>query len=244
MNQEATLRSKHNQLANHWSNVVDFRVNPKISDNTYKHHIARLMHTYTNHKTTVDHKRPISSGQRTSALTELYGIDGLVSSRRRDEELRRREKEWESRVVITENMPATQRKQRAKAEAEAFLSQRRVPADDGTADGISMKRPHSARPKSSRSKTRSQRKHSSSPEVHECRRVDIEGISENDLIANGLYYLTEKQLELYDEFVTMLSEFDHTDMINILEDTLCDAKKKTGLSKYGGTVLPESEGPT
>lgn len=90
-------------------------------------------------------------------------------------------------------------------------------------------------------------------------RVDFEGVSENDLIANGLYFLDDEQMEVYDKFTSLLACHDPFDMVSwctlilflilsidlnvmlkvkILEDALHDAKKKTGIEDYGGTELP------
>jgi hypothetical protein len=46
------------------------------------------------------------------------------------------------------------------------------------------------------------------------RRADFDGISENDLIANGLYTLTPQQLGVFHSFTEMISSFDHTDMVS------------------------------
>lgn len=47
------------------------------------------------------------------------------------------------------------------------------------------------------------------------RRADFDGISENDLIANGLYALTPQQLSLFNNFTDMISNFDNSDMVRI-----------------------------
>ena len=46
------------------------------------------------------------------------------------------------------------------------------------------------------------------------RRADFDGISENDLIANGLYTLTTQQLTTFNQFSEMISSFDNTDMVS------------------------------
>lgn len=45
------------------------------------------------------------------------------------------------------------------------------------------------------------------------RRADFDGISENDLIANGLYTLAPQQLKTFNSFTDMISSFDNTDMV-------------------------------
>ena len=45
------------------------------------------------------------------------------------------------------------------------------------------------------------------------RRANFDGISEHDLIANGLYAFTPQQLTIYNKFTAMIAEFDNTDMV-------------------------------
>jgi hypothetical protein len=44
--------------------------------------------------------------------------------------------------------------------------------------------------------------------------------------------LDDKQKEVYDQFTEMLADFDLYMMVNILEDALKDAQKKTMLEDY------------
>ena len=44
--------------------------------------------------------------------------------------------------------------------------------------------------------------------------------------------MDDKQKEVYDQFTEMLADFDLYMMVNILEDALKDAQKKTMLEDY------------
>lgn len=93
--QERRLKEEHKELFHHWSDKVGLDVNPTISENTCnlmpthniritnvsdKHHVARLFHVYTHHKTTIDHKHPVQDARRPSPITKLYGVRGVHSS--------------------------------------------------------------------------------------------------------------------------------------------------------------------
>ena len=52
-------------------------------------------------------------------------------------------------------------------------------------------------------------------------------------ILRGGYTLDADQQEKYDAFTDMLADFDLYMMVNILEDALKDAQKKTMLDEYG-----------
>ena len=52
------------------------------------------------------------------------------------------------------------------------------------------------------------------------------------MIVTGGYTLDEKQEEIYEDFTEMLADFDLYMMVNILEDALKDAQKKTMLADY------------
>lgn len=45
-------------------------------------------------------------------------------------------------------------------------------------------------------------------------RIDDSDMSENDLIANGLYYLDPEQMKVYNDFTSLLSSFDNFDMVS------------------------------
>ena len=51
-------------------------------------------------------------------------------------------------------------------------------------------------------------------------------------ILRGGYTLDDKQTEIYEDFTEMLADFDLYMMVNILEDALKDAQKKTMLADY------------
>lgn len=94
-NIETTLKLEHDFLHTHWSDVVTLDVNPKTSDLTCmwcfclychvvslvvdKHHIARLMDVYTNHRSTINRSRPVPSGKKPTPLNLLYGVQGFDS---------------------------------------------------------------------------------------------------------------------------------------------------------------------
>ena len=56
--------------------------------------------------------------------------------------------------------------------------------------------------------------------------------AETKEILRGGYTLDDKQKEVYDQFTEMLADFDLYMMVNILEDALKDAQKKTMLEDY------------
>mmetsp|Transcript_17869 Transcript_17869/g.18634 ORF Transcript_17869/g.18634 Transcript_17869/m.18634 type:complete len:231 (-) Transcript_17869:146-838(-) len=218
-------KNDHNELANHWSDVVRLGLNPIDSDNTYKHHVARLMNVYTNHKTTIDHDSPIPTGKKTTPLTQLYGVNGLISSKVKEETLKKREKEWQSRIVITENLDSNKRKEFLRTEAN--LRNSSESKSKKSSEPMETSKSQSTIPKLS------QTSQSQSTQLNH--RIDDSDMSENDLIANGLYYLDPEQMKVYNDFTSLLSSFDNFDMVRILEDALHDARKKTGLEDYGGT---------
>jgi hypothetical protein len=126
---------------------------------------------------------------------------GLIKTDKSEEELRAKERQWESRLVTTENLD-TMNRTRDKA---------RVNPPKSTE---SRKKPHHAdRPRSLTSKSNSESFNKSKVSKHLSHRADIPGISESDLIANGLYQLDDSQFSLFDDFAQMLSNFDHHDMV-------------------------------
>mmetsp|Transcript_37187 Transcript_37187/g.46866 ORF Transcript_37187/g.46866 Transcript_37187/m.46866 type:complete len:92 (-) Transcript_37187:3-278(-) len=60
---------------------------------------------------------------------------------------------------------------------------------------------------------------------------------EERYMLEGHYHLTPEQANIYRQFTEMLSEFDVSIMMTILEDTLRDAQKCTMLADYDGTEL-------
>ena len=72
-------------------------------------------------------------------------------------------------------------------------------------------------------------------------RATIDGLDEDDgeevsetckQILRNAYTLDDEQKEIYDKFTHMLADFDLYMMVNILEDALKDAQKKTMLDHY------------
>lgn len=145
--------------------------------------------------------------------------------------VRRREAGWEGRVDIYEKVDSLSKKKFAcydnKLQAtdhskfrsnkeegnknikQSFSCRQQSPDRlQGTKSADSPNQPHT-HPKSS-SRTR----HSHQETKKQSRRADFDGISENDLIANGLYTLTPKQLSSFNAFTDMISSFDNTDMVS------------------------------
>lgn len=65
------------------------------------------------------------------------------------------------------------------------------------------------------------------------------------LILQGLYrFDCDQEVDIYNKFVLMLTNFDSHDMLLILQDAFKDAKTATMLDSYGGTGRPfNEEGP-
>lgn len=47
-------------------------------------------------------------------------------------------------------------------------------------------------------------------------RIDDPEMTENDLIANGAYYLSPEQLKTYEDFTELLASFDTYDMVRVV----------------------------
>ena len=143
---------------------------------------------------------------------------GIASTRRsKISDLKRKEDGWENRIILTPNLEDLNRKSKARAEIDSSMLQSsfdRKYSDRG--------KPASSRPRTAPGggKSRANRSphvpsHSNSydskPRSH---RVDFAGVSENDLIANGLYYLDDAQMEVYDNFTSLLACHDQFDMVS------------------------------
>lgn len=95
--------------------------------------------------------------------------------------------------------------------------------DMGSGIGSPQRRPQTA-PSHSQSKkgvlSASMESFEKPKRQHRSHRVDFEGVSDNDLIANGLYYLDDEQMEVYDRFTSLLASHDPFDMVSNLETFL------------------------
>ena len=183
-----------------------------------KHHVARLMNVYTNHKTSIDHESPLPTGKKVTPLTQLYGVNGnyslhwllssfilslsidsssfvinyinkigIISSKVQEETLKKREKEWQSRLVITENLDQNKRKEFLRNEISLRNSVVESKSKKSTTtEQFDSTKSQSTIPKNSQSSQASMTSFN--------HRIDDPEMSENDLIANGLYYLNSEQL--------------------------------------------------
>ena len=68
-------------------------------------------------------------------------------------------------------------------------------------------------------------------------RCNKKDITDRDLIIIGQYRFNEEQLNIYNKFTEMLTEFDEFDIKNILEDAWKDSLMNTRLENYGGTMV-------
>ena len=60
-----------------------------------------------------------------------------------------------------------------------------------------------------------------------------------DLVLQGLYrFENDAEIEIYNKFVLLLTNYDSHDMLLILQDAMKDAQAATMLDAYGGTQLP------
>ena len=59
-------------------------------------------------------------------------------------------------------------------------------------------------------------------------------MEDDELIVKGLYRLQGEDQNVYQNFVRMLSTFDHHDMVKILHDAMNDAQNATLLDQFGG----------
>jgi hypothetical protein len=181
------------------------------------------MRVYTNHKTTIDHDTPIPAGKKMSPLTQLYGVHGIysthehgvsdshiigtISSKVKDEKLKKREKQWKSRLITTENLEQTKRKEirESRKTNDSLKSQDTSPQVFSSSSNVSMHNSNSNHDRHSQILQ--------SPQTH---RVDDPEMTENDLIANGAYYLSPEQLKTYQDFTELLASFDNYDMVRRL----------------------------
>jgi hypothetical protein len=154
--------------------------------------------------------------------------------------LARKEHGWENRITLTSNLEELNKKSKAKAALEeSMLSTRKEQL------GSSSSRPKTA-PSNSRQRGGGDMGHasSSSRSAHKkssrSHRVDFEGVSDNDLIANGLYYLDDEQMEVYDRFTSLLACHDPFDMVGCFSISLSPSPKFTYLCRH--TIGQDSGG--
>jgi hypothetical protein len=184
------------------------------------------MRVYTNHKTSIDHETPIPAGKKMSPLTQLYGVhgksialsmypfidslknsSGIISSQVKDQNLKKREKQWKSRLLTTENLEQTKRKEilQSKKSNEGFKCQDSLPKSSSSS-------PHLL----SDSNSPQHFHHSThSLPLRKSSRTDDPEMSENDRIANGTYYLSPEQLQTFQDFAALLASFDNFDQVRL-----------------------------
>ncbi len=144
---------------------------------------------------------------------ESSNVVGIISSRVKEETLKKREAAWESRLVTTANLDHSKRKDFLRSEASLRLSESQL-----------KKSSESNEPSRSQSSSKISQSSKMSPPLPIAiapsisvisHRAEME-LSENDLIANGLYSFSSEQEQVFDDFTTMLSSFDHYDMVTVL----------------------------
>jgi hypothetical protein len=118
--------------------------------------------------------------------------------------LKKREKQWKSRLITTENLGQAKRKEvrDSKKISDSLRSEDTSARVFSSSSNISMHNSHSNDHHSSQILLSSQ-----------SRRVDDPGMTESDLIANGAYYLSPEQLKTYQDFTELLASFDNYDMV-------------------------------
>lgn len=151
----------------------------------------------------------MTSGLRTSKFNDLSY-------------LQQKEAGWEGRVDINEKIDNLNRKKFALNESNFEKDGRAFKSNANTHPSVTNKRSHSPIAATNAGHRQHQHQHQQTNEKlggneaakKPSRRADFDGISENDLIANGLYTLAPQQLNIFNNFTDMISSFDNTDMVS------------------------------
>ena len=140
----------------------------------------------------------------------VWLIHSGLRSNKPETVLKKREEGWHSRVDICEKLDSLSRKKFGLYD-DCYKSR-----NFNTTSSGKDRRSHDYHDKE-RSPDRNDRRSSvpgREPVKKPSRRADFDGISENDLIANGLYALTPQQRTLFNNFTDMITSFDNTDMVS------------------------------
>ena len=173
-------------------------------------------------------------------LTQLYGCDGLLrlTPRSLGKSQKLREVGWNNRFTA----------ERSESQSQQRL--RKVKSDGSEKSTIDMQ-PEKLIPKKSSSpmnagyssksfdfdkQLRREKLHEvkSSSRKQSYRRCVDKHTTDEEIVMRGLYKLNSAEERVYDLFVEMLSGFDHSDVMSIVEDAILDSQMHTQLHAYGG----------
>jgi hypothetical protein len=136
-----------------------------------------------------------------SPLTQLYGINGLKTSTPKPNEMNHREENW---INNFQKYHALNTEQENKSKTT-----------QQTNDKIHKKslKPINNHHHYQDVENNCNNNHREEEEEYSSRRVDDSTIQSRDLLIHGCYSLTSNQLEIYNAFVQMISNFDPVEMV-------------------------------
>mmetsp|Transcript_12447 Transcript_12447/g.11281 ORF Transcript_12447/g.11281 Transcript_12447/m.11281 type:complete len:218 (+) Transcript_12447:24-677(+) len=207
---KSILLNKYHPLEVHWFGKG---MNINESDYNLKTHISRLHSIYNRENETISR----NFSRSMSPIAKLYGIDGLLTKITPETESKqiKREKSWNNNVKSPDSK---------------------------------SKRPSSANSLRREDSNNNIRKSQSNSSID----IDIEytainraklkeetkllNLSNEERLTLGLYNLSAQQQQVYNQFVSMLLEFDDFDRNSILEDVNLDIQQNLpDISLYTGT---------
>lgn len=207
-----------------------------------KHHLARLLHVYTKSKTLVNNSRPELSGKKISPGTRLYGLNGIqcctchanltfdvfdqcvgiLSHESKEHTFKLREKGWDQHIDITEKLDRTRLKSIEKFDRranETFVKNQYQSTSTKKMSPSTSSQSLSHYEYTSTGKTSSDKSKQRRDRV-DCHRRPEGELSDLELIINNYYELDNDQLHIYDTFTSMISQFDHTIMVQYSSSTV------------------------
>jgi hypothetical protein len=199
---------KRHALSDHWSNCVSVNLNQPNSDHTYKNHITRLRGIYQ-HKSNEFSNASLLKNSKPSTKTLLYGVNGLCTKLPSREKTTDREKNWCDDVNLNR---ASWNKGNSSKNFNHDINPSNV-------DGNDQSGPQIVLPESS---------------LYRC---DNDMIDDDELVVLGKYRMNERNIQLYADFIEMLSSYDQHDMFLILKDLVNDVENADKLRYYGGVGI-------